>query len=268
MKKVLIGKSELPGASVGERQVIRDPVGTWRYADSWVPVPGARDVTLTERFSPKFVVNGADEVERVVVDAASIKAAPDLLAWCLDAGTVLRSGEEVFEVLVPFDLWKEREQIPNELFSPEHQGDEAEREVAAAERRFREMERRFEAASRERAEVLRRYADDMTRQKAREITGLSVGRVQQLISGDSMEDVEREVLELFENGPLRSLEACVERAKAKGVPLAKKALLTRVEELKDRELLEEGDQFSVSLTNKGAAALLEAQVRGQVEDGG
>jgi hypothetical protein len=207
-------------------------------------------------------------VEGVVVVAASIAAAPDLLDWCLEAGTVLRDGDEVTEVLVPFDLWKERDRIPNELFSPEHQGDEAEREVAAAERRFREMERRFEAASKQRAEVLRRYADDMTRQKAREITGLSVGRVQQLISSDSMEAAEREVLEIFEDGPLRSLEACVVRAEAKRVPLDKDALLARVEELKDRELLEEGDHFAVSLTNKGAAALLEAQVRGQVEDGG
>jgi hypothetical protein len=261
--KYSLGNKPLARAKLGERQVVRDPAGTWRYADSWVAVPGAREVTLTERFSPKFVVNGRQEVERVVVDGAAIVNAPELLGWCLEAGTVLRDGDRVTEVLVPYALWKERDQIPNELFSPEHEGDEAEREVATAERHFREMERRFELASQERAAALRRHADGMTRQRAREITGLSVGRVQQLISSEPVDTAEVEVLELFENGPIWSFDACVELAREREVPLDRDALWTKVEELKDRELLEEVEASTVGLTGKGAAALLEARVLGQ-----
>lgn len=248
--------------------MIRDPEGVWRYLDSWIAVPGAREVTLTERFSPKFVVNGENEVERVVVEGPAIEAAPDLLGWCLQAGTVLRDGDEVVEVLVPFALWKERERIPNELFSPEHQGSEAEREVAAAERRLRETERRFELASRERADALRRRSDEITRQKAREITGLSVGRVQQLVSSESTDVAEREVLGLFEDGPLRSLNACLERAREMGIPLDRKSLRVQVEDLKSRELLQDGHGSEVALSAKGASALLEARMlEQQVERG-
>jgi hypothetical protein len=263
VNKFFFGDEELPGTLLGKREVVRDPAGIWRYVETWIPVPGARDVTLTERFSPKFVINGDREVERVVVEGAAIAAAPELLGWCLEEGTVLRDGGSVAEVHVPYELWKQRDQILNELFSPEHEGDVAEQEVAAAERRFRETERRFELAAKERAAMLRRHADGMTRQKAREITGLSVGRVQQLISSGAMDMAEREVLELFASGPIRNLDACFELAREKGVPLDRDALLARVEDLKNRELLEQGEGPEVALTDKGAGALLEARVLGQ-----
>jgi hypothetical protein len=263
MKRYFFGNEELPSAVIGDVQVVRDPAGVWRYVDTWVAVPGVREATLTERFAPKFIVNADNEVERVVVDGAAIQAAPELLSWCLDEGTVIRDGEEVTEVLVPHDLWKENERIPNELFSPEHQGDKAEREVAAAERNFREIEKSFEVATKERAHVLRRHADDMTRQRAREITGLSVGRVQQLIRSEYMDGTEREVLELFESGLVGSFDALVELAQEKGMSLDNSALMARVDDLRDRGLLEETEDLEVGLTAEGAKALLEARVLGQ-----
>jgi len=144
-------------------------------------------LTLTERFKPKFVITGAasggSEVERVVVSGDDIEANPDLLGWCLEQGYSVfgAGGDEVFEVMVPWEIWHERDRIPGEIYAPELHGSDAERELADAERECREADRAQELAAARRAEVLRRHSEDMTRQQARAITDLSVGRIQQLI---------------------------------------------------------------------------------------
>ena len=139
----------------------RDADDVWRYADSWIPVPGARDVTLTERFQPKLIVNSAQEIERVIVSAEDIAAAPDLLDWCVIEGTPIRDEDKLIEVLVPYELWQARDRIPGLLFSPEHHGTEAEQRVALAERKFREAEQGLDRAAEYRAEVLRRHSDEI-----------------------------------------------------------------------------------------------------------
>ncbi len=162
-------------------EFVRDADGAWRYADNWILVPGARDVTLTERFRPKLIIDAEEEVERVVVSGNDIAAAPELLNWCIAEGRLITDGDELVEVLVPYEQWRARDRVPGALISPEHHGSEAEQQVAAAERQFREAEQQLDKAASYRAEVLRQHADEMTRQEARAITGLSVGRVQQLI---------------------------------------------------------------------------------------
>jgi len=179
-------------------EYVRDPEGTWRYADSWVKVPGARDMTLTERFLPKFVISSAKEepgrIERVVVSGQDLENHPELLGWAAQLGFPVHGpAEEVFEVMVPWEVWQDHDRIPGEMYAPELHGSDAERELAEAEREYREADRNLEAAAAKRAEVLRRHSEDMTRQQARAITDLSVGRIQQLIregvSGLDEEDV-------------------------------------------------------------------------------
>lgn len=183
-------------ATVHGQDYLRDEDGTWLYADSWVKVPGARDLTLSERFEPKFIVSSENEVERVVISGSDIAEEPELLGWCLEAGTQIRDDKgELVEVIVPVEIWAEHNRVPGEIVAPEHSEDQAERELAEAERQYREADRALELAAASRADVLRRHADTMTRQEARLITGLSVGRIQQLIRGDSLDEVERLVLE-------------------------------------------------------------------------
>jgi hypothetical protein len=179
-------QSEFETAVVKGVEYVRDPEGTWRYADSWIKVPGGRDWTLTERFTPKFVIGSSKDqvgrIERVVVSGEEIEKHTDLLGWCLDLGYPVQGPNgEIFEVMVPFDIWNEHDRIPGMIYAPELHGSEAERELAEAERECREADRAQEVAATKRADVLRRHSEEMTRQQARAITDLSVGRIQQLI---------------------------------------------------------------------------------------
>jgi hypothetical protein len=178
---------------------VRDHRGIWRYAENWIPVPGARDLTLTERFQPKVIINARGDIERVVVSGDSIRDAPDLLGWCEEVGAVMRSPDgEVDEVFVPYPAWKDRDRVPNALVAPEHSDNEAERAVALVERKYREADQALKEVAEERADVLRAYSDRMTREDARKITDLSVGRIQQLIRREKLTELEIGVLEILE----------------------------------------------------------------------
>lgn len=61
----------------GEGRYIRDEAGVWRYADSGEPVPGAEDMTITNRYN--LPVYGDD----VIVPRSLALNEPDL-AWCLE----------------------------------------------------------------------------------------------------------------------------------------------------------------------------------------
>jgi hypothetical protein len=228
---------EIEQAVVKGTEFIRSPDGVWRYADNWIPVPGARDVTLTDRFQPKQVVNAEGEVERVIVDGHSIAAHPELLDWCLSDGTPIEDEGELIEVLVPYNKWEARDRIPNELIVPEIEGSVAEQQVAAAERKYREAERTIERAADYRAEVLRRHAPEMTRQEARAITGLSVGRIQQLIRSEQLEPHELELLKLFASGPISQVKALVKLARSTNLPADPELLNNLTLELEARGFL-------------------------------
>lgn len=210
----------------------------WRYADTWIAVPGARDVTLTDRFRPKQIVNADGDVERVIVDGHSIAAHPDLLDWCLSDGTPIKAKGELIEVLVPYELWEARDRIPSELTVPELEGSEAEQQVAAAERKYREAERGLERAAEQRAEVLRQHAGEMTRQEARAITGLSVGRIQQLIRSEQVNAHELQLLKLFARGPISKMEALVNLAGSTSLPTEPELLNNLVGEMEARGFLD------------------------------
>lgn len=245
---------EFETATVNGVHYLRDHSGTWRYADSWIPVPGARDLTLTERFQPQRVVNAQGDVERMIVPGDSIKAAPELLGWCLEEGTAIEGPDgELKEVFVPYAKWEARDRVPGALVAAEHSDQEAKRVLAEVERRYREADQNLAEVAEERADVLRRYAGQMTRQEAREITGLSVGRIQQLIRREKLTDIEIGVLGILDNREGRSAEAVKELAH-KQYPRSDIAAIDRVlRELLDRGLITASGS-TIRLTRGGREA--------------
>lgn len=253
------GHEEFELTYLNDVQYIRDPEGVWHYADTWIEVPGARDLTLTERFEPKFIINGGGEVERVVVPGESIEEFPELLEWCLDIGTAITDEDgEIAEVFVPIEAWRERDRVPGALVAPEHTGNPAEQELAQAERAYREAERRLEIAADNRAEVLRRHSDEMTRQEARAITGLSVGRIQQLIRSEGLSEVEKTLLQVLDTRKSKTFESIEKIIEASDLPTERAFLVRRLRELEMRGLIET-TKTGFRLTKDGRDVLAEEQ---------
>jgi hypothetical protein len=260
------GGVELETTIVNGVHLVRDQDGAWHYADSWIKVPGARDLTLTERFDPKFVISKDGTIERVVVPSASLDEAPELLGWCLQVGTPIKAKDgQLVEILVPIEDWQERERVPGELVAPEYHGTAAERELAQAEREYREADRDLELAADKRAEVLRNHSEDMTRQEARRITGLSVGRIQQLIRSDSLSEGEREILQNLHSQRPKKLKAIQKTAEAAGIHFGTEFLSRRLRELVHRELVVQAAS-GFKLTKDGREALAEAQAAAEDSD--
>jgi hypothetical protein len=255
--KFFQGELELESAIVNGQHYVRDLDGTWRYVENWIKVPGARDLTLTEHFDPKFVVSSKDVVERVVVDGKQVEENPELLGWCLREGTAI-PGENgtIAEVLVPALAWQERNRLPGEIVAPENSDREPERELARAERAYREADRALEIATANRAEVMRRYAEDMTRQEARRITDLSVGRIQQIIRHDTdLDHLDRLVLMTISDriGGAGKIRQFVKDRFGVDVPLS--TVRQRLRSLRSRNLLMVEDSI-LRLTEEGIAALM------------
>lgn len=251
-------------AQVGDTVYIRDSEGIWRYADSWVKVPGARDVTLTEHFRPKLIVANTSEgteVERVVVSGEDIADHPDLLDWCLEVGAPVRGGDgEVLEVLVPIEAWAEQDRIPGEVIAPENSDDPAEREVALVERKVREAELALEQATDMRAAVLREHSTSMTREQTRAITGLSVGRIQQLIRRDvELGGMDQLVLYVLANaGSLKSKNAInIAVEKEFGNTLPSGMLQRSIDRLDQLDLIENTRSRGYRATAEGEQLLTE-----------
>lgn len=254
------GDLDLETAMIDDIQYVRERDGTWRYAANWIKVPGARDLTLTEHIQPKFIVSGG-EVERVVISARDIEEAPDLLEWCLLEGTPIKDGDgAVIEVFVPIQAWSERDRVPGALVAPEHSSDENERELAEAEREYREADRALEIAANNRAEVLRRHAESMTRQEARAITDLSIGRIQQLIRSDSLDELDMTLLEIVATRQPETVKQVQQRCADADLLIPLTALKQRLRELEKRELIiVVSDGFR--LTGEGHEALIELKSR-------
>lgn len=254
-------KEKAETALVNETEYVRDDEGTWRYAESWVKVPGGRDVTLTERFNPKFVIaptGDGSRIERVVISGEDIGEHPDLLGWCLELGFPVKGpADEVLEVMVPFEVWQDRDRIPGEVYVPEHHGTEAERELAEAERKYREADSALEAAAAKRAEVLRRHSEDMTRNQARLITNLSVGRIQQLIrEGAEVDGYDLMLLAIVENQRPKNLTTFYDLAKESlEISRVDPRLKRRIQSLRDKGLIERRSS-RFRLTPEGKEAFL------------
>lgn len=269
-EEYLEGERPIETAMVEGTLYVREHDGTWRYADTWIKVPGARDMTLSERFEPKFVIagdgsGGKDVIERVIVSGKDIEEHPEALDWCLEAGVPVPAPDGgVAEVMVPYRIWRERDRIPGVIVAPEHSTNEAERQVAIAEREYREADHALEAAADMRAAVLRQHAGDMTREKARVITGLSVGRIQQLIHSDvELDDLDQMILVSVEAGEtkgIKDLQKILERRF--GVALSAEALSRRLTQLAEHGYIEktrvDARRIGYRLTIEGDQALVAA----------
>lgn len=246
---------EQENAEVNGIHYVRDHRGKWRYADTWILVPGARDLTLTEKFQPKMIVNAQGETERVVVSGESIRKASDLLGWCVDAGTAMRGPDgKVDEVFVPYSVWKDRDRVPNALVAPEHSEAEPRRAVAEVERKYREADQALKEVAEERADVLRRYAGQMTREEAHDITNLSVGRIQQLIRREKLTELEFGVLEILQAEDGCSSEQARELLQRRYPRAGIAAIDAAMQELLNRRLIKATGK-AIRLTREGREAM-------------
>lgn len=244
---------EFESATIDGVHYVRDHTGKWRYADSWIPVPGARDLKLSERFETKEVVSRTGEVERVVVSGDSIRESPELLEWCVEVGEPMYGSDgQLKEVFVPYEVWLEKDRVPGALVAPEHSPDDAKRQLALAERCHREAEKALEEAAEARAAILRTFAGRLTRQQARSITGLSVGRIQQLIRREKLTDLEVAVLGILNIKGGRSAGALQELVQKRFPRTDVSAIDGVLQELVSRGLVRAGGE-TIRLTREGRA---------------
>lgn len=244
---------EFESATVDGVHYVRDQKGVWRYADTWIPVPGARDLKLSERFETKDVVSRTGDIERVVVSGDSIRESPELLEWCVEAGEPMYGADgELKEVFVPHEVWTKRDRVPGALVAPEHSSDDARRQLALVERRYREADQALEEASEARADVLRSLAGLLTRQQARRITGLSVGRIQQLIRREKLTELEVGILGILDVKGGRSAGSVQELAQKQFPRTNTSAIDVVLQELVARGLVKAGGE-TIRLTREGRA---------------
>ena len=163
----------------GDGRYVRDDDGVWRYADSGVEVPGARDMTISDH---NLEVRG----DEVLVPRALAEREPEL-AWCLDSGKRHAWDAEGI-IRVPLAEWDRHAAEPLGMWAPELAEDPQTRELALAEREYRHERARLEAAleqaKRRRDEAIRRAAEDgMSYRAIAHALGLSHQRVAQIITG-------------------------------------------------------------------------------------
>lgn len=208
---------------------------------------------LSERFETKGVVSRTGDIERVVVSGDSIRESPDLLKWCIEAGEPMYGPNgRLKEVFVPYEIWTEKDRVPGALVAPEHSPDDAKRKLALAERNYREADQALEEAAEARADVLRLLAGRLTRQQAREITGLSVGRIQQLIRREKLTELEVGVLGILDVKGGRSAGSVQELAQKQFPRTGASAIDGVLRELVTRGLVKAGGE-TIRLTREGRA---------------
>lgn len=161
-----------------EGRYVRDDDGTWRYADSGLEVPGARDMSIDD-YGFRVVNN-----REVHVPRSMARERPEL-RWCLDVG--VRVPERPGTIAVPVEEWDRRASEPLGMWAPELSPDARVRALAIAEREYRRARQRLE----EELEEAKRRRDESVRLAAREglsyrqiaaAIGLSHQRVAQIIT--------------------------------------------------------------------------------------
>jgi len=241
---------EFESATIDGVHYARDQKGIWRYADTWIPVPGARDLKLSERFETKEVVSRTGDIERVIVSGDSIRESPELLEWCVEEGEPIYGPEgELKEVFVAHEVWMTKDRVPGALVAPEHSSDDAKRQLALVERKYREADQALEDAAVARANVLRSLVGRLTRQQAREITGLSIGRIQQLIRPEKLTELEVGVLGILAVKGGRSAGSVQELAQKRFPRTDTSAIDGVLRGLVARGLIKGGE--TIRLTDKG-----------------
>jgi ribosomal protein S19E (S16A) len=245
---------------VGNSEYVRYGPRDWRYAeDEEIQVPGGRDMRLDERFEPIIGARGGEK-QVVIIDGADVERAPDALGWSLSVGIPARGDAgELIQVIVPFAAWEEHNEIIDVMVAPELDEDEHVRELALREVEVKKAERRLAEEKRERdALLIRLAAAGMTRQRAAEITGMSVGKVQQIIKSVDVAKDEKVLIEILrKHGPL-SAAKLADRAKGTNQTAlggSKSKLKKVLGSLKAQGLVRSDPSEGWSVTPQGSQAL-------------
>lgn len=178
----------------------RDESGNWRYADNGIKVPGARDMKLSERYEHQLVVApGSEEIIRVIINGQQVQAARADLGWCLDVGTPVRDEDgKLLEVLVPYSEWVARDRVPGAMIAPQHSNDPSDRALAEAEYSYRLAQLALDRATEHRVQVLQETAQaGMLRRRAADITGLTIGRIQQIVKPEALKPHQQTLLSIL-----------------------------------------------------------------------
>lgn len=196
---------------VSVRGVEFERVGTgeWVYAETGIEVPGARDLTLSDRFEPLLAGRPGAGPEQALVSAEHVRENPDLLGWCREIGALVRDPTtgKAAGYMVPYEAWLEHDREPIGVTAAEFSEDDAEAQLALAEHEYRAAQRRSERASARRLAALKTaIASGVSRTRAAEITGLSNGRVTQLLHpSDARVRIEQSILTALSGGALSAL---------------------------------------------------------------
>lgn len=249
---------------VGGIEYVRYGPRDWRYADDEeIQVPGGRDMRLSERFNPTIGTQNGEKTV-VLIDSKDIEEAPDVLNWALLHGTPIRGENgEVLQVLVPYSEWEEHDEISDVMIAPELDDDEGVRGLAALEVQLRRTERQLAKQTKERDALLIELSEGgMTRQRAAEITGMSVGKVQQIVKSEELASNEEVLVGiLLEKGPL-DLSVLVGHAKeTPGIAGTKTKIKKILTLLKNRGIAEVDPQGRWRVTEKGQSALKKLRQR-------
>jgi hypothetical protein len=174
--------------------------GVWRYANTPVEVPGAKDRTLADVVRPRQIGRLGDAPEAILVSLTEVKENPRL-RWVLDHGTQIRLDDEE-QFWVQWALWQEHADDPVAITAPERDGDDLERHLAEVERRIRFTRRGLDLLTSQRLKsIVAASLLGMTRRGVGETVGVSTGRVQQLVD-DLSPDAREEIESILDAGAL------------------------------------------------------------------
>lgn len=164
--------------AVEGRIYTRGPEGQWLYGDTGVPVPGSRDLRLSDVYKPGTVGVHPDADEFVMIAADDV-ACPEL-TWASREGTPVDiAGRRYY--LVSATVWAEHGDAVCGVHAPELHGSPEERLAARAERDFRLAQYAAELAAARRARAFETAGDrGLTRRRLAALVNLSPTRIQQL----------------------------------------------------------------------------------------
>jgi hypothetical protein len=169
-----------PLVPLTERPLVAlDESGAWKYAETDIPVVGARDVTLGDAIHPLVIARSGEEPEAVLLSLTEVES-DDRLHWVFKAGTRLNGDDEPF-YKVDWPTWNEHAASPVDAWLPEWDGSGLDRSLALAERRWRFAKQALDDAG-----VLRQYLVVLAARlgRSRRVVGetlsLSPARIQQL----------------------------------------------------------------------------------------
>jgi hypothetical protein len=235
------------------REYVRYGPNDWRYADNEdIQVPGGRDMRLSERIEPMIASKGG-KAQAVIIDGEDVERDGKTLGWTLNVGLPVRDEKgSLLHVIVPHQAWQAHDRIEQIMVAPELDEDEDVRRLAAAQLELRKTEHLLARQSEDRDQLLVELAEaGMTRQRAAEITGLSVGKVQQIIKKEELAANEVQLVRIVLATEPLNIAQIAERAKeTKGLTKTRSKLKKYVSDLQSRGFLQSSDTGEWSVTPK------------------